>query len=90
MAYLLSDSYILVVSLLDSKLYAPPMAVKNSEDWYSAYTFSNMQIMNMVKQNSNTEARWLLMEQNTMSNRMDKKVNEINPNVARPCLLNEL
>jgi hypothetical protein len=29
---LLSDSYMLVVSLLDSKLYAPPMEVKKRED----------------------------------------------------------
>jgi hypothetical protein len=30
----------LAVMLLESRLYAPPIAVKNSDAWYSAYTCS--------------------------------------------------
>lgn len=35
--YLRKESYILAVMLLLSRLYAPPIDVKNSDAWYSAY-----------------------------------------------------
>lgn len=34
--HLLRESYILAVMLLLSRLYAPPIEVKNSDAWYSA------------------------------------------------------
>ena len=64
--------------------------MKYKDDWYNAYAFANIHSIYIVKQKSKIEELWWLIEQNMISRMIEKNVNEIKPNTALPCLLNEL